>query len=83
MVIGNGLIGNIFKLVDSDNYLIFASGVSNSMENNDGEFNREFDLLKSHINTNKKFIYFSTVNINDDNRKYFCFLSLSNIALLF
>ena len=70
MIIGNGLMANIFKLIDSNSLLIFASGVSNSMEDNDKEYKREFDLIKLNSNTNKKFIYFSTIDINND-RKYF------------
>jgi nucleoside-diphosphate-sugar epimerase len=71
MVIGNGLLGKIFKTIDSEEYLIFSSGVSNSMEKNEEEYNREFNLIKNYINTDKKFIYFSTININDDDRMYF------------
>ena len=71
MIVGNGLIANMFKTINSENYLIFASGVSNSMELNEEEFNREFNLIQSHINTDKKFIYFSTINLYNDDRKYF------------
>lgn len=70
MIIGNGLISNAFKeYSNNDDYLIFASGVSNSGEDRDSEFNREFLLIKEYITTYSKFIYFST--INDGNSKYF------------
>ena len=39
MVIGNGMIANAFKQYENDDeVIIFASGVSNSKENNDSEF---------------------------------------------
>lgn len=70
MIIGNGLISNAFKeYSNNDDYLIFASGVSNSGEDRDSEFKREFLLIKEYITTYSKFIYFST--INDGNSKYF------------
>jgi nucleoside-diphosphate-sugar epimerase len=63
MVIGNGLIAKSFsKFEDDDRFLIFASGVSNSQEKNNFNFEREFDLIKSFTDTNKKFVYFSTSN---------------------
>jgi nucleoside-diphosphate-sugar epimerase len=70
MVVGNGLIAKIFyEYKDNTEYLIFASGVSNSNENNGSEFEREFNLIKKYIKYDTKFIYFST--INNDNKKYF------------
>lgn len=70
MVIGNGLIANAFsEFKNIDNIIIFASGVSNSLETNEKEFEREVDLLKS-CDYNKKLIYFSSVNLFED-RDYF------------
>ena len=70
MIIGNGLISNAFKeYSNNEDYLIFASGVSNSGEDKDSEFMREFLLIKEYITTDSKFIYFST--INNGNSKYF------------
>ena len=72
MVIGNGLIANQFKSYNNDeNILIFASGVSNSSEVNDIEFIRELNLLKEMMGKYKsaKFIYFSTLSINDPSLK--------------
>ena len=68
MVIGNGLIAKGFEAyINNDNFLLFASGVSNSKEINFNEFDRELNLIKFHINNNKekKFIYFSTCSIYD------------------
>lgn len=68
MVIGNGLIANTFsQFKKSKEFLIFASGVSNSLETDLDAFNREFELLKDAISAfpNYKFIYFSTCSIED------------------
>ena len=70
MVIGNGLISKSFDdYIDNEDYLIYASGVSDSSEDRDSEYDREFNLIKNHISTNSKFIYFSTINNGDS--KYF------------
>ena len=70
MIIGNGLIANGFdKYRYNDDVLIFASGVSNSMENNENEFNKEYELLKDSIDIPSKLIYFSTCSIVDDSNK--------------
>lgn len=68
MIIGNGLIANAFKNSDfnHDNYVVFASGVSNSSEIKVELFNREFELIKSSMDKDKTFIYFSTVSIFDE-----------------
>lgn len=66
MIIGNGLLANAFRIYENDdNILIFASGVSNSKETKQSEFDREFGLLCSFKNSNKKLVYFSTTSIND------------------
>ncbi|MEF9479859.1 NAD-dependent epimerase/dehydratase family protein [Chryseobacterium sp. 1B4] len=50
--------------------LFFASGVSNSLEKNPVEFEREISLLKSVIqdHPDKKLIYFSTCSIYDPSK---------------
>jgi hypothetical protein len=76
MVIGNGLLAKTFKKYNNINdIIIFASGVSNSKEIDDHEFDREFNLLKSVLDfgKTKKLIYFSTCSIIDvslKNSKY-------------
>lgn len=67
MIIGNGLIANSLKNIDTENYLYFASGVSNSLETRSSEFEREFSLLKNSIIQHKenKLFYFSTLSVND------------------
>jgi hypothetical protein len=65
MIIGNGLLASICSKVNNEDCIIFASGVSNSKEQNDEEFNRELSLLIKYIYTDKKLIYFSTCSIED------------------
>lgn len=65
-VIGNGLIANSFKQVTfSKEVLVFASGVSNSLENNSEAFKREEVLLREIITTHNSLpiIYFSTCSV--------------------
>jgi len=74
MIIGNGLIAKSFlKKYNKDNILIFASGVSNSKENNLKNFKREKDLLLKTIETHQdiKFIYFSTILIGYKHNPYY------------
>lgn len=63
-IIGSGLIARCFMDYRSiDNSIIFASGVSNSKEILNSEFDRERKLLLEVLNTideNTTFVYFST-----------------------
>jgi nucleoside-diphosphate-sugar epimerase len=64
MVIGNGLIANNMSyFINKEDFLIFASGVSNSKETDRSKYEREIDLIKTFIKTKKKFIYFSTCSV--------------------
>ena len=67
MIIGNGMLANSLRPFDEENIIIFASGVSNSLETKDSEFEREILLLRSTVEKfpNKKLIYFSTCSIYD------------------
>ena len=68
MVIGNGLFAKRFELYKNDNqFLIFASGVSNSKTKNTEAYNRELTLLKECIqqHPDKTIVYFSTCSIYD------------------
>lgn len=71
MIIGSGLIANSLQHIDSEDNLFFASGVSNSLETRNSEFEREFVLLKNSLEKNKKnkLIYFSTVSVNDQSKQ--------------
>lgn len=65
MVVGNGSIAKVFinDYQDDDSVVIFASGVSNSNENNESEFSREHMLLSKILvsHPNLKLVYFSSI----------------------
>lgn len=66
MVVGNGLIANVFnKYKSSEDIIIFASGVSNSKEERNTEFIREMNLLSNYFDSTARLIYFSTCSIDD------------------
>lgn len=70
MIVGNGLIANAFKKVDVDDVIFFASGVSNSLETDKEQFQREENLIRKTIagNSEKLFVYFSTCSIYDSSK---------------
>jgi nucleoside-diphosphate-sugar epimerase len=66
IVIGDGMIATSFKqVVFSKDVLVFASGVSNSLENDSKAFKREEMLLRETITAQNSLpiIYFSTCSI--------------------
>ena len=68
MLFGNGLIASIFdEYRDKQDYVVFASGVSNSNELREEEFFREEVLVKKILNNykTKQFIYFSSCSLED------------------
>ena len=75
MVIGNGLLASNFikSNLNYDDAIIFCSGVSNSKETNDDNFNREKELVLKTItqNRNLKFIYFSSILAGVSKNKYY------------
>lgn len=70
MIIGRGLIANVFKDINREDIIFFASGVSNSLETDTNQFKRERDLIEKtiEINPTKKFVYFSTCSIYDSSK---------------
>jgi len=75
MIVGNGLLARGF-IDNKENYpecVIFASGVSNSMESSELAFNRETELLKKTIadNPDKKIIYFSSILVDTLHNNYY------------
>ncbi|MBK8496714.1 MAG: hypothetical protein IPL50_18285 [Chitinophagaceae bacterium] len=69
MVIGNGMIAKAFESYrDEEGFIIFASGVSDSVNVNTEAFEREIKLIKNTIETHKDklLVYFSTCSIYDD-----------------
>jgi len=72
MVIGNGMVAKRFESYKKDDqFLIFASGVSNSKNTDPAIFNREIELLQNTIKENKEkiLVYFSTCSIYDPEEK--------------
>ena len=72
MIIGNGLIAVRFeKYSDNENFIIFASGVSNSKNTDPAAYERERNLLLATMlqHTTKTLVYFSTCSINDPEEK--------------
>ncbi len=72
MVIGNGLVAKRFESYNSkDNFLLFASGVSNSKTKNPEAYSREMKLLKDSVQeyNTKTLVYFSTCSIYDPHEK--------------
>jgi len=66
VIIGNGLVAKSFKREKKffKNIIVFASGLANSKNINNKEFDREKKLLKKFLNIKKKkLIYFSTLDI--------------------
>lgn len=70
MIVGKGLIANLFTEIDLDEVVFFASGVSNSSETRKEEFLREQNLVEQTLvnNPEKLFIYFSTCSIYDSSK---------------
>jgi len=66
MIIGKGDIASILK--DREGAIFFASGVSNSSEQKDSEYKREFDLIKQQDKT-KCLFYFSSITVDDPSKQ--------------
>ena len=67
MIVGNGMLANSFRHLfeNSEDVLIFASGVSNSRETDEREFRKESDLLQASLHGGaKRFVYFSSCGIS-------------------
>lgn len=67
MIIGNGDIASV--LPDRDDLLFFASGVSNSQETREEEFERELELL-SKQDRKEHVVYFSSLSVFYANTPY-------------
>lgn len=64
VVYGNGLLANKFKISQSiSDYIIFASGVSNSGETRESEFERERKLFLDCCKEGKPIIYFGSCSV--------------------
>jgi nucleoside-diphosphate-sugar epimerase len=72
MVIGNGLVAKRFESYSRNNdFLVFASGVSNSKTKNSEAYEREMKLLEESVRkyNSTSFVYFSTCSIYDPQEK--------------
>lgn len=67
MIVGNGDIASV--LPDKKGWIFFASGVSNSSEKRESEYQRERDLLLQQ-NKKKHLVYFSSLSIFYRNTRY-------------
>lgn len=67
MVIGNGDIASV--LIDREDRLFFASGVSNSRETRETEYQREIDLLLSQ-DKHRHIVYFSSLCVFYTDTRY-------------
>jgi nucleoside-diphosphate-sugar epimerase len=67
LIVGRGLLGESLNKLRHESVILFASGVSNSKQENESEFERETNLLiKTLEGTDKRhFYYFSTCSIFD------------------
>jgi nucleoside-diphosphate-sugar epimerase len=66
VIIGNGLLANAFgRYASDDSVVIFASGVSNSNETSEAEFERERRLLAAALEGDRKLVYFSSCGVID------------------
>ena len=72
MIIGNGLIAKSFiKFYEDDpDKIVFASGVSNSQNNQSKDFMREEMMLVDALSCQKLLVYFSTCSIGDPELKH-------------
>jgi len=70
-IIGRGLLARAFDAAQIARLgaTVFASGVSNSQENDPAEFQREADMLVDALRQCRgRFVYFSTCSVTDDDR---------------
>ena len=66
MIVGNGLIANSIRTCDREDVILFASGVSNSVNPSQSDFEREEMMLREHLQKDFEcLVYFSTVSIED------------------
>ena len=68
MIIGKGLIANLFIEVDSDEVVFFASGVSNSSETRKEEGCLQYDLIEDKDNKGTFFLIELWESVDHHNR---------------
>ncbi|MGJ7031690.1 NAD-dependent epimerase/dehydratase family protein [Niabella hirudinis] len=68
MIVGNGMIAKRFSVYQQqDDFVVFASGVSNSKSHREADYAREMELLQTTLaaHPEKQLVYFSTCGIYD------------------
>lgn len=67
MIVGNGLVANSIRELEVEypNVVFFASGVSNSVNPTEEEFEREKRLLSNFYSNKNRLVYFSTCSVFD------------------
>jgi nucleoside-diphosphate-sugar epimerase len=67
MIVGNGLVANSIRELDVEypNVVFFASGVSNSVNPKEEDFEREKRLLSNFYSDKNRLVYFSTCSVFD------------------
>lgn len=69
MIIGNGDIAYALQELEEDNKIFFASGVSNSGETDEKQYDREVNLLRSQ-DWDKHLVYFSSLCVFYSDTRY-------------
>lgn len=69
MIIGRGDIASVLPPVDRDNIIYFASGVSNSQEDRESEYERELAFLRQQ-SIYKHLVYFSSLSVFYSDTRY-------------
>ena len=67
MIVGNGLLAKAFcrEFANEHDVVVFASGVSNSREHREEQFQREKEMLEAALDLGKFLLYFSTCSMAD------------------
>jgi len=67
MIVGHGLMATAFapRFASDRAMTVFASGVANSSETRQAEFERERDLLQHTLQNASQLMYFSTCSVHD------------------
>jgi len=70
MILGKGDIASVLKEIDRDEVVFFASGVSNSQETREEEYDREKTLLLKQTNLFHHLVYFSSLAVFESDTRY-------------
>jgi nucleoside-diphosphate-sugar epimerase len=72
VIVGHGMVASACRLLTGwDDDIIYASGVSNSSEQDQSLYDKEIGMIREHLsrmNENGSFVYFSTLSILDPSK---------------